>query len=64
MVPSAKTRGRGHKVKYSRFHLNIRKHFLTLMVTKHWNRLHREVVESPSLKIFKSHPDMGLDKPL
>lgn len=62
MVPSAKTRGHEHKVKYSRFHLNIRKHFLTLMVTKHWNRLHREVVESPSLKIFKSHPDMGLDK--
>jgi len=27
-------------------------------VTKHWHRLPREAVESPSLEIFKSHLDV------
>ncbi|KAK4806239.1 hypothetical protein QYF61_013383 [Mycteria americana] len=36
----------------------IRKHFFTVKVTKHLNSLPRELVESPSLEIFKSFPDM------
>ena len=35
-----------------------------MRVTKHWHRLPREVVESPSLEIFKSHLDMVLGNQL
>ena len=54
VVPSNRSRGNGHKLKHRKFHLNMRKNFLTLRVTEHWNRLPRGVVESPSLEIFKT----------
>ncbi|KFV84810.1 hypothetical protein N308_11140, partial [Struthio camelus australis] len=50
----------GHKLKHRKFHLNMRKNFFTVRVTEHWNRLPREVVESPLLEIFKTRPDVIL----
>ena len=64
MVCSDRTRSNGLKPENRKFCTNMWKNFFTIRVTKHWHRLPREVVESPSLGIFRTHLDAFLCNPL
>jgi len=54
------TRKNGLNLHQGRFGWDIKKNFFTRRVIKRWNRLPREVVESPSLEIFKRRVDVAL----
>jgi len=59
-VTSDRMRRNDLKLHHGRFRLDIRKNVFTERVVNHWNRLLREVVQSPSLEVFRKRADMAL----
>lgn len=60
VMHSVRTKGDGHKLKHRMFSPNIRKQFFTMRVLEQWQKLSRELMESLSYVMFKSHVDLVL----
>ena len=54
------TRNNGHKLAEGRFRLDIRRRDFTVRAARVWNQLPREVVQAPTLGVFKRKLDEHL----
>lgn len=60
VVSCDRTRGNGHKLKYRKFDLSIRKYRFIVRVVERYKRLPREVAECSFLELFKTQLDTVL----
>lgn len=56
-----KTNSNGYKFQGERFHVNIRKKLFTARTIMNWNKLPRDMVESPWLEVFNMWLDRASD---
>lgn len=59
-VPSDKTRENELRLHQVRFRLDIRSNFFPERIVKHWNRMPRAVMHSPSLEVFRRRANVEL----
>ena len=55
VVHCNRARNNGLKLEHTKLHTNMQKNFFMVRVMEHWNRLPKEIMESPSMQIFKTH---------
>jgi len=60
VVAHHETSYRGQVPTDARVRLDIRKKFFPVRVVRHWHRLHKAVVDAPSLETFKATLDGSL----
>jgi len=60
VISGDRTRENIHKLEHRKSCTNMQRNFFTVKVTENWNRLHREVLDSPFLELYKTHLDTYL----
>ena len=60
VVCSGMTRSNDLKLGHRKILTKTKKNFFMVRMTEHWNRLPREVMESPTIEIFKTYLDSYL----